>query len=69
MLDLAAPLPAGAGEEILHLQGRVVGQIEFPQRQLKGAAMGRMGVEIIRAIYHLAKTGQAVTLPFEDRAG
>ena len=30
---------------------------------------GRKAVEIIRAIYHSAKTGQAVTLPFEDRAG
>jgi UDP-N-acetyl-2-amino-2-deoxyglucuronate dehydrogenase len=29
---------------------------------------GRKAVEIIRAIYHSAKTGQAVTLPFEDHA-
>ena len=28
---------------------------------------GRKSVEIIRAIYHSAKTGQPVTLPFEDK--
>ena len=28
---------------------------------------GRKSVEIIRAIYHSAETGQAVRLPFEDR--
>ena len=46
MLDLAAPLPAGAGEEILHLQGRVVGQLELPKRQLEVAAMRAVGIEI-----------------------
>jgi predicted dehydrogenase len=30
---------------------------------------GRKAVEIIRAIYHSARTGQAVNLPFEDKAG
>jgi predicted dehydrogenase len=30
---------------------------------------GRKAVEIIRAIYHSAQTGQAVNLPFEDKAG
>jgi predicted dehydrogenase len=29
---------------------------------------GRKSVEIIRAIYHSAQTGQTVTLPFEDKA-
>ena len=30
---------------------------------------GRKAVEIIRAIYHSARTGQAVSLPFADAAG
>src|SRR5438046_10585058 len=54
VMDLAGPCEATTDDEVLGFDGRVIGQAEFPERDFKMRALGRLRIEVDRKEQEIA---------------